>query len=105
MKQLFAKLREYMEQGRECVLVTIIASSGSTPRGAGSRMLVTREGIACGTIGAEPWNTGPCRPPKRPLRRRLRTQRIYADAESGGGYRYGMRRGCDRIFSVCESAG
>ena len=51
MKQLFAKLREYMEQGRECVLVTIIASSGSTPRGAGSRMLVTREGIACGTIG------------------------------------------------------
>ena len=51
MKQLFAKLRESMEQGRECVLVTIIASSGSTPRGAGSRMLVTREGIACGTIG------------------------------------------------------
>lgn len=51
MKDLFRILRENLEQGNEGVLVTIIASSGSTPRGAGSRMLVTREGIVCGTVG------------------------------------------------------
>ncbi len=51
MKELFAKLQECMERGEETVLVTIIASSGSTPRGAGSRMLVSREGILCGTVG------------------------------------------------------
>ena len=51
MKQLFAKLREYMEQGRECVLVTIIASSGSTPRGTGAKMLITKAGRVIGTVG------------------------------------------------------
>lgn len=51
MEKLFRKLREYLEQGKGAVLVTVIASSGSTPRGAGSRMLVTEDGIVCGTIG------------------------------------------------------
>ncbi|MFQ9702989.1 MAG: XdhC family protein [Enterocloster clostridioformis] len=32
MKTLFTELRQLLEQGREAVLVTIIASSGSTPR-------------------------------------------------------------------------
>ncbi len=39
MKTLFTELRQLLEQGEEAVLVTIIASSGSTPRGTGSRML------------------------------------------------------------------
>ena len=42
MKTLFTELRQLLEQGEEAVLVTIIASSGSTPRGTGSRMLEGR---------------------------------------------------------------
>lgn len=51
MRGLFQKLQEVLENGEEAVLVTVIASSGSTPRGAGSRMLVKAEGRVCGTIG------------------------------------------------------
>ena len=51
MKQLFEKLSRAMGEGRDAVLVTIAASSGSTPRGAGARMLVTGAGRECGTIG------------------------------------------------------
>lgn len=51
MKQLFETLLRAMDQGRDTVLVTIAASSGSTPRGAGARMLVTALGRECGTIG------------------------------------------------------
>lgn len=51
MKQLFQELAQELEQGREAVLVTIVASSGSTPRGMGSRMLVKQDGTIRGTIG------------------------------------------------------
>ena len=51
MKTLFHKLRETLEKGGDAVLVTVVASSGSTPRGAGARMLITREGRIHGTIG------------------------------------------------------
>lgn len=51
MKQLFETLARELEQGHDAVLVTIVASSGSAPRGAGARMLVTAAGRLCGTIG------------------------------------------------------
>lgn len=51
MKELFTQLAGCMEQGEDTVLVTIVASSGSTPRGAGSRMLVKADGSTLGTIG------------------------------------------------------
>ena len=51
MKTLFTELRQLLEQGEEAVLVTIIASSGSTPRGTGSRMLVRKDGSIEGTVG------------------------------------------------------
>ena len=51
MRELFEKLKKHLEQGEAAVLVTVIASSGSTPRGAGSRMLVDKDGLVCGTIG------------------------------------------------------
>jgi xanthine dehydrogenase accessory factor len=51
MRELFRQLKERMEAGERTVLVTIVASSGSTPRGAGARMLVGRTGRLCGTIG------------------------------------------------------
>ena len=51
MKKLFDVLRKTMESGQDAVLVTIVAGSGSAPRGAGARMLVTPAGRICGTIG------------------------------------------------------
>ena len=51
MRTLFKNLYERMQSGEDTVLVTVVASSGSTPRGAGSRMLVGKEGRICGTIG------------------------------------------------------
>lgn len=51
MKQLFEIAKTTMEQHRDFVFVTIIASSGSSPRGAGSRMLVMDDGTSYGTIG------------------------------------------------------
>ncbi|HWP79846.1 MAG TPA: XdhC family protein [Candidatus Acidoferrum sp.] len=51
MRQMLKTLSEYIRSGRPAVLVTVIASSGATPRGAGARMLVGEEGRICGTIG------------------------------------------------------
>ncbi len=51
MRQLFEELYQILEAGKSAVLVTVIASSGSTPRGAGSRMLVREDGEIRGTIG------------------------------------------------------
>lgn len=51
MKKLFQLLEETLRQGKDAVLVTIVASSGSTPRGTGARMLVTAAGRIGGTIG------------------------------------------------------
>lgn len=51
MKKLFQLLKQCMSDGEDVVLVTVLASSGSTPRGAGARMLVNRKGRLYGTIG------------------------------------------------------
>jgi len=48
---MFKEIGARLAAGEELALVTIIASSGATPRGAGARMLVGREGRLCGTIG------------------------------------------------------
>lgn len=51
MKGLFEELASVLAKGQDAVLVTIIASSGSTPRGMGSRMLVKADGTIRGTVG------------------------------------------------------
>lgn len=51
MKELFEIAKSKMEQNMDFVLVTTIASSGSSPRGAGSRMLVLSDGTSFGTVG------------------------------------------------------
>lgn len=51
MKELFQHMQQKLTAGEDLVLVTVIASSGATPRGAGARMLVGKEGRVCGTIG------------------------------------------------------
>ena len=51
MRNMLKAMRQRLLAGEDLVLVTVIASSGSTPRGAGARMLFGREGRICGTIG------------------------------------------------------
>lgn len=51
MDRIFAKLLYEMEKNLDTVLVTIVADRGSAPRGAGSMMLVGKNGRILGTIG------------------------------------------------------
>lgn len=51
MKKLFNILLQELESGRSAVLCGIVASHGSTPRGAGAKMLVMEGGKTLGTIG------------------------------------------------------
>lgn len=51
MRTLLQVLKAQLAQGEAVVLVTVIAASGSVPRGAGARMLVTKKGRVCGSIG------------------------------------------------------
>ena len=51
MRQLFKIMKEQLMCGEAVVFVTVTASSGSVPRGAGAHMLVSKKGRICGTIG------------------------------------------------------
>ncbi|MBR2048355.1 MAG: XdhC family protein [Oscillospiraceae bacterium] len=51
MRNMLKTIQTRLEQGEALVLVTVIASSGATPRGAGARMLIGSQGRICGTIG------------------------------------------------------
>ncbi|MDR1950243.1 MAG: XdhC family protein [Spirochaetaceae bacterium] len=51
MKDLLKTIRNRLLRKEKLVLVTIVAGSGSTPRGPGAKMLVGREGRIFGTIG------------------------------------------------------
>jgi len=48
---IFSKVVELEESGSAGALCTIISSKGSTPRGAGTKMLVFQDGTIAGTIG------------------------------------------------------
>lgn len=51
MRELFKKLKKTLLKGEGAAIASIIESEGSTPRGAGSRMLVKGDGTALGTVG------------------------------------------------------
>lgn len=51
MKCLFEEMKRLLAAEEDLVLVTVIAGSGSTPRGAGARMIVRKDGSSMGTIG------------------------------------------------------
>lgn len=51
MRNMLKTIKNKLEHEQALVLVTVIASSGATPRGAGARMLIGKEGRICGTIG------------------------------------------------------
>ena len=51
MQSMLRIMQQRLTAGEPLVLATITAATGSTPRGAGARMVVGREGLLCGTIG------------------------------------------------------
>jgi len=51
MQELFQTLLDMLISGRDALLISILAESGSAPRGAGARMLAGREGRLWGSIG------------------------------------------------------
>ena len=51
MKTLFAIMKQNLEAGEPLALATVVDADGSTPRGAGARMLVGRSGLLWGTVG------------------------------------------------------
>ena len=51
MRSMMKTIASCLQTGEDLVLVTVIAASGATPRGAGARMLVGKDGRICGTIG------------------------------------------------------
>ena len=51
MKFLCERLIESVNKGERVVLCTVLASSGSSPRGAGARMAVFQDGSTLGTVG------------------------------------------------------
>lgn len=51
MKQLTEQIIQAIKRGERVVLCTILASSGSSPRGAGARMAVFSDGSTIGTVG------------------------------------------------------
>lgn len=51
MKTFFKILNDELLAGRDITMVSVTSSSGSTPRGAGARMIVGEKGRLYGTIG------------------------------------------------------
>ena len=51
MKKITNAILDHIHKGESCVLCTILASSGSAPRGAGARMAVFADGSTLGTVG------------------------------------------------------
>lgn len=48
---LLARMLDYLDEGRPCVVATVVRTVGSTPRKAGARMLLLPDGGSVGTIG------------------------------------------------------
>ena len=51
MKILISSIAEIIQRKENCMLLSVIAGSGSTPRGAGAKMAVFADGSSIGTIG------------------------------------------------------
>jgi len=51
MKKLISSVLKWLNKSENVVLVSVIANSGSTPRGAGARMAIISDGSFTGTIG------------------------------------------------------
>ena len=51
MEAFYTRLYETLQSGQPAVLLTVVASQGSTPRGVGSHQAVFADGTTAGTVG------------------------------------------------------
>ncbi len=51
MREIYKKISELNKEKKVCVLATMIVQTGSSPRGAGTKMLILEDGSIVGTIG------------------------------------------------------
>lgn len=51
MKEIINRIYELFVENSPAIIATITAKSGSTPRGEGSSMIITKEGYDSGTVG------------------------------------------------------
>lgn len=49
--RIFQQAAAWSVDGRRFAMITVIRTSGSTPRKAGAKMLVSEDGTTCGTVG------------------------------------------------------
>lgn len=49
--EVIKELSRAIDEGRPAALVTVVSADGSTPRGAGAKMLVFADGSIRGTVG------------------------------------------------------
>ena len=54
MIELVAAINDRLSRGEALAAVTIVTNEGSTPRTAGSKMLVFADGSIAGTVGGGP---------------------------------------------------
>ena len=71
-RELLQLLIRTLKEQEALIVVCVLASSGSTPRGSGATMLVFEDGHTEGTIGAERWSMPRNCMPKNCLRVILR---------------------------------
>ena len=85
METIFRTVLARQESGEDTVLCTIVASSGSTPRGAGAQMLVGNEGLLCGTIGGGSAERNALQLCRTLLRERRSDKKTFAMHPNGDG--------------------
>ncbi len=84
----FVELLRILEEGRPCALATVVETTGSTPRKAGSKMLIRDDGSTSGTLGGGVIEQEVIREAKQALRKgrpRLITVDVKAAPETGTG--------------------
>ena len=54
MEKIFKEALEAVKSGKDVILASVIAASGSTPRGEGAKMLVYPDGSTKGTGNLNP---------------------------------------------------
>jgi len=50
-REIFQKLTELKNQAVDAAMATIVETTGSTPRGAGAKMIICADGTTFGTVG------------------------------------------------------
>ena len=101
MKELFETARKSMEKKQDLVFVTTISSSGSSPRGAGSKMLVLENGTSYGTIGGGNVEYVSIQHAREVLKQKQSCTRGFAlHPGLGSRFRYDLRWGCGDFLSI-----